>query len=65
MKVKVIIEEVVSKVFEVEVGAIEDALQMAQAKYCAGELVLDPGEALSRRIAMQQNPKEELEWVDF
>lgn len=37
MKVKVIIEEVVSKVFEVEVGAIEDALQIAQAKYCAGE----------------------------
>ena len=44
MKVKITIEETISKDFEVEVSSLENAYEEIRAKYKAGELELDPGE---------------------
>lgn len=52
MRFLVNIEEVVSETFEVEANSIEEALEIAGEKYDNGEIVLEPGELVGKRIAV-------------
>ncbi len=63
-KYEVIIEEVVSSTFEIEAESYDEALEKSIEKYKNGTFVLEPGEIISKKVAVVDND-EELEWIDF
>lgn len=63
---KVIIEEQVSQAFEVQATNIDEAMEIAQEKYNAGEFVLEPGEVTAKlMMAEDENGAECTEWEEF
>lgn len=65
MKYTIMIEETVTKDFEVEANSAEDAYETAEQKYKDGEGVLDPGECQFRQIAITAPNDEATEWREF
>ena len=63
MKVKITIEEIISKDFEVEVSSLENAYEEIRAKYKAGELQLDPGERQSASLMIGDDGRSD--WLDL
>ncbi len=63
-KYKVVIEEVVSSIFEIEAKSYDEALEKSIEKYKNGIFVLEPREIISKKVAVVDND-EELEWIDF
>ena len=62
-KVRVCIEETISKEFEIEVPDGKDPTDVAIEKYKSGELVLDPGEPQFRQVCVLS--PDPTEWVEF
>lgn len=66
MAYKIIIEEVINKAFWVEASSAEEAMQIAEDKYRAGEFVLDGDASVSYRQMCVDLPKDEqTEWTEF
>lgn len=59
------IEEVVSQQFDVYHSAEDEPLEIAQAKYNAGEFVLSPGEVTCRKAAVITPAERKSEWIEF
>lgn len=63
MKVKITIEETISKDFEVEVSSLENAYEEIRAKYKTGEIELDPGcQVQSASVQIGGNDSD---WLDL
>lgn len=64
-KYTVTIEETVSQGFEVEAESAEEAMAIAEQKYNDGEFVLEPGELVSKQMAITSPDNEATEWTEF
>lgn len=64
-KYKIVIEETISKEFEVEAEDAEGALQTAQDKYNSGEFVIDTCNVNSRQMAVMEPDNEQTEFKEF
>ena len=66
MKFIVNIEEVVSESFEVDAENKEEALEIVMRAYNIGEIALEPGELVEKRIAVyDETSKEWSEYEEF
>ena len=63
MRFIVNIEEVVSENFEVDANNKEQALEFAMRAYDKGELVLEPGELIAKRISVFDEVSDE--WSEY
>ncbi len=63
-KYTVTIEETLSSDFEVYANNSEEAIELAIKKYRDGELVLEPGNLMSKKIAITF-PNKDCEWLEF
>ena len=63
LKFIVNIEEVVSENFEVEADDKEKALEIIMRAYNSGEVVLEPGELVGKRIAVYDEANNE--WSEY
>lgn len=63
MKFIVNIEEVVSENFEVEADNKEKALEIVMRAYDIGEIALEPGELVEKRIAVYDETSNE--WSEY
>lgn len=64
-KVKVIIEEVISQTFEVEVSDIHNAYKEIRKKYRDGELVLENPSLTEANVMILDENSEETDWVNL
>lgn len=64
-KYTIIIEETVSQGFEIEAESAEDAMEIAEQKYNNGEFVLEPGNLVSKQMAITSPENEVTEWTEF
>lgn len=64
-KYTVIIEETVSNAFEINAANAEDARKIAEDAYNDGLLVLEPGNLISKKMAVVSHCDEDAKWVDF
>ena len=62
MKVKIIIEETISKEFEVEVNNIENAYNEIRDKYRMGEIVVEDANLIDAQLAILDNNGQAKEW---
>lgn len=65
MKYTITLEEINTKDFTIAAKTAEEAYEMAEQKYKAGELVLNPGECQFRQIAIMSPSNESTEWQEF
>lgn len=65
MKVKVIIEEIISQEFEVEVDSMEESYDQVFKKYRNGELVVDSPSIVAANVMICDEDGNETEWVDL
>lgn len=66
MKYYVTIEEMVSQRFEINANSIEEAINIVEGKYNAGEIVLEPGELVAKQMcAESKDGSDTSEWVEF
>jgi len=65
MKYTITIEEAVAKDFKIEASSAEEAYNLAERKYKAGEFVLDPGKCQFRQMAITSPSEESTEWREF
>lgn len=61
----VTIEETVSQGFEVEAESAEEAMVIAEEKYNNCEFVLEPGELVSKQMAITSPESKATEWTEF
>ncbi len=61
----IVIEETVSKSFNVMASSKKQALAIAEDKYKTGEFVLDPGEVQQRKMAVIEAENIGIEWIEF
>lgn len=64
MKITVTIEEHISQPFEVEADTLEEAMEIAEDKYCSGEFVLE-NPNVTAKLMMAENDYELTEWEEF
>lgn len=64
-KYNVIIEETVSKTFEVIACDENQAKSIAAEKYSSGEFVLDPGELIGKQIQVCNHDDILIDWEEF
>lgn len=64
MKIKVTIEEAISKEFEIEVSSEDDAIDRGIELYRSGVLVIEDGNVASRQICCTSTGFES-SWVEF
>lgn len=64
-KYNVVIEETVSKTFEVIAYDENQAKSIAAEKYKSGEFVLAPGELTAKQIQVSNNDDILIEWEEF
>ena len=62
---KVVIEETVSGNFIVDAESAEAAREIAEGKYKSSEFVLEPGNLISKRMAILSPNIDEIEWREF
>ena len=65
MLFKITVEESVAKTFEVRGDTAEEALEKAKRLYNNGDLVLDPGDLISKQISITEPISEATEWEEF
>ena len=65
MKVKVIIEEVISQEFEVEVSSYDNAYNEIREKYKNAELVLENPSLTQANVNIYDEEDREGDWVDL
>ena len=65
MKVKVIIEEIISQTFEVEVSDMSNAYEEIKEKYRKEELVLNDATMIGANIAFLDENEEASEFVEL
>lgn len=65
MKVKVIIEEVISQTFEVEVTDEHNAYEEIRQKYKSGELTVDNATLTQANVMILDENGEETDWNDL
>ena len=65
MKIKVIIEEIISQTFEVEVSDMSNAYAEIKEKYRKEELVLNDATMIGANIAFLDEDGEASEFVDL
>jgi hypothetical protein len=63
MKFLVNIEEVVCETFEVDAESMEEARKIVMRAYESGEVVLEPGELVEKRIAVFDEATNE--WSEY
>lgn len=63
MKFLVNIEEVVCEKFEVDAESMEEAQRIVKRAYESGEIVLEPGELVEKRIAVFDEATNE--WSEY
>lgn len=64
-KYKVVIEETVSNTFIVESESAEAARKITEEKYKNCEIVLEPGNLISKRMAILSPNANCVEWSEF
>lgn len=64
-KYKIMIEETVTGNFIVEAESPEAARKIAEEKYKSCEFVLEPGNLISKRMAILSPNTDEIEWCEF
>ena len=64
MKITVTIEEHISQAFEVDADTLEEAMEIAEDKYCSGEFVLDNAN-VTAKLMMAENDYELTAWEEF
>ena len=66
-KFKIIIEEHISGVFEVEADSMEEAMEIAEEKYKYGYFVVEPDGCPTAKLMMAEDEStgEATEWTEF
>lgn len=64
-KFVIAIEETLVQEFEVIVDSAEKAMEIAEDQYKKGILVLSPGEAQFKQMAIVKPENEAIEWCEF
>lgn len=64
-KFKISIEETVVDTFEVEADTTEEAIEIAISNYENAIFVLEPGEVITKQMAIVGPEEEETEWFEF
>lgn len=55
-----------SETFIIEANTHEEAVNIAKEQYDKGELVLNPGNLLSKKLAITNDENaDSIEWIDF
>lgn len=65
MKFRIAIEETVVQEFDIEAEDAGEAMELAEAKYKSGELVLDSTEVHHKQMAIVAPDNEATEWSEF
>ena len=65
MKLKVIIEEVISQEFEVEVSSYVNAYKEVREMYCSGKLVVEDPKLTQVNVNIHDENDIEGDWVDL
>ena len=65
MKVKVIIEEVISQTFEVEVSSIENAYEEIRDMYRDGKLVVEDPTLTEANVMITDDNGKEGDWINL
>ena len=65
MKYKVVVEEVVSDVFEMEANSEKEAISKTINMYKSENIILSPGNLEHKQIAIIKPNTEVLEWIEF
>lgn len=65
MKIKVIIEEVISQEFEVEVSSLDNAYDEVRQMYRDGKLVVDDPKLTQANVMIPDENGEETDWSDL
>lgn len=64
-KFTITIEETVSQSFNVEAETMEEAMEIAEAKYKSGEFVLEPGDLGAKQMMCEDDKGNCTEWTEF
>ena len=65
-KIKVTIEEHISKSFYIEAEDTGEAMEIAEEKYKSGEFIVDPCAPTARLMMAEDTENDEMtEWVEF
>lgn len=64
MKFTVSIEETIVQDFEIEAESLDEAMEIAEKKYKAGEIVLEPGEPQFRQMSANDG-NHYTDWREF
>ena len=59
------IEETVVEEFVVSASSEIEALEIAKEKYHTGEFILTPGEVQFKQVAVVNQKKSDMKWVEF
>lgn len=65
MKFRIAIEETVVQEFDIEAKDAGEAMELAEAKYKSGELVLTSAEVYHKQMAIVAPDNEVTEWSEF
>ena len=65
MKTKVIVEEVISQEFEVEVSSLDNAYDEVRKMYSDGKLVVDNPTLTQANVMIPDENGEETDWSDL
>ncbi len=65
MKYEIIVEEVISDVFEIDADSEEEAISKAIIMYKSEKIVLSPGNLEFKQMAIIKPNNEKLEWIEF
>ena len=65
MKIKVIIEERISREMEIEADSIEDAMKQAETLYCNGKFAPDVPSVPNYTLMMADDGEIQTEWIEF
>lgn len=64
-KYKVILEETVVSEFNIEARNKNEAFGIACKKYLNGEIVIEPGEVQSKKIAVIETCNDQMKFIEF
>lgn len=65
MKTKVVIEEHISQEFYVEADNIDEAMEIAEKEYYAGNFVVDIYNAPTCKLMMADDGEHQTKWTEF
>lgn len=65
MKVKIIIEELISQKFEVEVSSLEDAYDEIRRMYKEGKIVVEDPTVIDVNVNILEKDGEHTDWINL